>query len=271
LNLGKQALIEHNLDTKISQLLLLDIFGYEKVSPEYYLSLQNVVSPENEKVFKDNLDLVCLNNPVQYVLGYTYFHGNKIMVNSDVLIPRFCTEELVDIAKDLIFKNSFNKVLDLCTGSGAIAISLKKLFKNVSIYASDISIKALSLAINNANLNKVKIDFFESDLLDYFIYNQMQFDLIVCNPPYVEDDYPLDLLVKHEPALALFGGKDGLTYYQNIFLSLSKALTSNGKIIFECGIQQSDKILNIAHNSGYQSLVIKDIENIERFILAWKK
>ena len=220
-----------------------------------------------EKFSEMLADYIIDEIPIEYILGYTHFYGNKIKVNSSVLIPRDETEELVE--KALTYIKPGNKVLDLCTGSGAIAISLKKEMKDIEISASDISRSALSVAKENALENGCDIEFVEGDLIYPFILNNKKFDVIVCNPPYVSKTYEINNIVKHEPSIALFAENDGLENYEIIIKNLSKVLNKDGVILFEIGYDQKDSVFEICekHLNNYEINGYKDISGNDRIVV----
>ena len=206
--------------------------------------------------------------PLQYIINKQNFYGLDLYVNESVLIPRYDTENIVDcIVKD--FEGSKDiSVLDLCTGSGCIAISLKKNgFEKV--FALDISDKALEVAKHNAYIHNADITFIKSDLYKE-LPNDIRFDLIVSNPPYIRtgEIEKLDDEVKDfEPKLALDGGKDGLDFYKKI-LNLSKDfINKNGSLYFEIGYDQAKDVGDIAKKEGYYNIkIIKDLSGKDRGI-----
>lgn len=206
--------------------------------------------------------------PLQYIINKQNFYGLDLYVNESVLIPRYDTENIVDcIVKD--FEGSKDiSVLDLCTGSGCIAISLKKNgFEKV--FALDISDKALEVAKHNAYIHNADITFIKSDLYKE-LPNDIRFDLIVSNPPYIRtgEIEKLDDEVKDfEPKLALDGGKDGLDFYKKI-LNLSKDfINKNGSLYFEIGYDQAKDVVDIAKKEGYYNIkIIKDLSGKDRGI-----
>lgn len=206
--------------------------------------------------------------PLQYIINKQNFYGLDLYVNESVLIPRYDTENIVDcIVKD--FEGSKDiSVLDLCTGSGCIAISLKKNgFKKV--FALDISDKALEVAKHNAYIHNADITFIKSDLYKE-LPNDIRFDLIVSNPPYIRtgEIEKLDDEVKDfEPKLALDGGKDGLDFYKKI-LNLSKDfIIKNGSLYFEIGYDQAKDVVDLAKKEGYYNIkIIKDLSGKDRGI-----
>lgn len=209
--------------------------------------------------------------PIQYITNKQEFMKLKFFVNENVLIPRSDTEILVE---EIIenYKNKEVKILDLCTGSGCIAISLKKYIENSKIYAVDISKDALKVAKQNAIKNGVDIKFIESDIFKNI--NEEKFDIIVSNPPYIKTEVinKLDKEVKKEPFIALDGGKDGLYFYKKIIEEGYKFLNENGKIFFEIGYDQKDEIINIIKNDTRYEVVKtkKDLGNNDRVIVIGK-
>lgn len=201
--------------------------------------------------------------PLQYVLGNTEFYGLTLMVNESVLIPRFDTEILVE--KALPYCNG--KVLDLCTGSGAIALAIKA-NSTASVTASDISEAALSIAKANAKQNNLEVEFIISDL---FSNIQGQFDVIIVNPPYIKtsDISNLHIQVKdYEPMLALDGGADGLVIIKTIINQAHRYLADNGVVFMEIGIGQASDVEALFTRAGYSVEIIKDLNGIDRILKA---
>lgn len=229
-----------------------------------------------KKYVKEDLDIAIKRleqgEPIQYIIGNVNFYGNIIDVNKDVLIPRFETEELVE---KTIFKikNKFNKkinILDLCTGSGCIAITLKKELL-CSVTASDISHNALELAKSNALKNQADIDFIESDL---FKNINDKFDVIISNPPYISYNEGIDELVyNNEPHLALFALNDGLYFYEEILKNISRYLNEKFIIAFEIGYTQADKITLLVNQylDNVNVTVEKDLQERDRFLFIENK
>lgn len=206
--------------------------------------------------------------PVQYVVGHVDFYGNKILVNKDVLIPRFETEELV--SKTIRYlKNNFKepfKIVDLGTGSACIAITLKKHFPNSIVKAVEISPKALKVAKKNAILNKVKIKFYLGDMLKPL---NDKFDCIISNPPYISyDEEIMDIVKNNEPHIALYAKNNGLEYYYAILNNISQYLTTKYLIALEIGHTQATEIIKIIKEKLPNSKieVEKDLQKKERFI-----
>lgn len=212
-------------------------------------------STELEEYFNNNY-------PYQYLIGDVDFCDNKILVNENVLIPRFETEELVYKLVDIINKRNLKnlKVLDLCTGSGCIIISLAKMLSG-EFTAVDVSDKALELAKENAKLNEVNIEFVNKDILKETISGD--YDIIVSNPPYVKYDEEVGDSTKYEPQIALFANNEGLEFYSTIINNY------NAKIFaFEIGCTQKDAVINIAKEKYPQANIYceQDMSGLDRYI-----
>lgn len=244
-----------------------------KKSREYLMiyDTKEITSEEREKYIK-NVKRLIQGEPLQYITGRQEFMKINFLITKDVLIPRPDTEILVEeVIK--ISENIKNPViLDLCTGSGAIAISLAKYIKNVHICAVDISSKALKIAKKNAELNGVKnnIDFIESNLFDKI--KDKKFDIIVSNPPYIETDTikKLSKEVQKEPKIALDGGKDGLDFYRKISNNGYRFLKRQGFLCLEIGYNQKNTVKQILENKKrYVNIrCIKDLCENDRVIIA---
>lgn len=226
---------------------------------------------ESEKKIKDIMSRRLGGEPVAYILGEWEFYSLPFKLNQSVLVPRQDTELLVDNALEAIKNIERPRVLDLCTGSGCVGISVAYNSNDSRIVACDISKDALNVAKYNAKLNKVHHRFMA---LEHDLYNDSKnlgaFDLIVSNPPYIptKDIENLDIDVKnHEPKIALDGGFDGLDFYREICNKYRKNLHPNGVLIFEYGIGQEEEITKIMENFGFSDIKIhKDLCNINRTI-----
>ena len=210
--------------------------------------------------------------PVQYIVGNVNFYGNTINVNKNVLIPRFETELLVDKTIKYI-KNNFKHhvdILDIATGSGCIAITLKKEIDS-TVDASDISEEALKVAKENALNNKVDINFINSDMLTNIT---KKYDIIISNPPYLtkEDDI-MDIVKNNEPEIALYAKDNGLYYYDVILKNIKNNLKDKYLIAFEIGYTQGEVIKNIAikYLDNINVKIEKDYSNKDRFVFIEPK
>lgn len=232
------------------------------------INFDKEISKNEEKIFNKCLNRLKNGEPLQYIVSKASFMGMEFWVNKDVLIPQPDTEVLVEETLKVI--NTFGeknlKALDLCTGSGCIAIALAKYAKNVDIYASDISKKALKVAKeNNRNLVNGQVKFIKSDMFNNI---KDQFDIIVSNPPYIKSDTikELDIQVQKEPKIALDGGEDGIEFYKVIRNNIDNFLNTNGVLLMEIGFDQGKQVQEIFENSQR----IKDLANNDRVII-WRK
>ena len=234
------------------------------------------------KRFNELLALRAAHVPLQHIIGQVCFMNYNFFVNGDVLIPRQDTEVLVEKTYELIveqLKKSDKKsvkILDMCTGSGCIAISLYKMLKEhkndltIEVTASDISEKALETAKKNAKANDAVINFVKSNLFGEF-ENSFDFDFIVSNPPYIEREEIEKLMPEvrdYEPRKALDGGKDGLDFYR-IITKDAKKNTNSFYLIYEIGYNQGEDLKRIFLENGYDEIdIIKDLAGLDRVALA---
>ncbi|MCB0278159.1 MAG: peptide chain release factor N(5)-glutamine methyltransferase [Calditrichaeota bacterium] len=207
--------------------------------------------------------------PLQYILGYTEFYGYPIRLNKNVLIPRPETELLVEQTLERIKNRSDLNVLDIGTGSGCIAIALKKQRPDLNITAIDFSEQAILQAEKNAGKNAVEIRFIQFDFLDRRNWPSLgNFDLFISNPPYVNqsDLQTLEAELSFEPQSALSDFSDGFTFYRAIADFAGNHLNENGLIAMEIGYNQSDELCRIF--SAWQSEVLKDYNSIDRIVIC---
>ena len=231
------------------------------------------VSETNIKKYKDCLNRLIKNEPIQYIIGKQEFYGIEFKVNKNVLIPQPDTETLIEEVIKICNKENKNiSILDLCTGSGAIGIALANNIDNVNIALSDISKEALEIARKNCvNLNK-KINIIESDLFENV---NEKFDIIVSNPPYIKTDVikTLSKEVQNEPKLALDGGKDGLEIYRRIINDAYKYLNKDGYLCLEIGYDQKEKVINLLNISNKYINIYskKDLGGNDRIVICKNK
>ena len=217
-------------------------------------------------------DRLLKGEPYQYVLGYTYFLGNKFYVDKNVLIPRQETEQLVLEIEGFLRKNptfSCNNILDICSGSGVIGISLKTRI-NADVDLSDISKEANIIANKNAELNKTNVNIYESDLFSKLALKK--YDIIVSNPPYIKSKETVDeATLKYEPHLALFASPQTY-FYEEIFKAKDKYLNEKFLLAFEIDEDMEDSLKELINKyfENVSYIFKKDIYNKTRFLLIWK-
>ena len=232
------------------------------------LAFGNTVFPEDKqellnKVIKQKI----AGLPLEYIFNSADFLGRKFYVDERVLIPRPETEELILKAQKKL-KTAPKNILDLCTGSGCIGVSLALNYVAAAVTCSDISAPALEVAKQNAKAHKAKINFIESDL---FANLTGKFDLIISNPPYIkeEDIQTLSPEVKQEPRLAQIGGKEGTEIIEKIIKEASKFLTPGGLLALEIGNKEGQKVLQFFSRDIWQDFILeRDLAGFDRYIFA---
>lgn len=207
--------------------------------------------------------------PIQYILNKAYFCGLPLYVNENVLIPRFDTEVLVEEVLKISKKDKSKRILDICTGSGAIAIALKKLGGFERVDALDISDNALEVAKRNAKELDLDINFLKSDMFSS-LTSEIKYDIIVSNPPYIQSDVvdTLENEVKDfEPRLALDGDVDGMKFYKVIAENYEDYLADNGVLALEIGYDEADDIRALFE--GKNVVIKKDLANLDRVAIIY--
>ncbi|WP_304062655.1 peptide chain release factor N(5)-glutamine methyltransferase [Pedobacter glucosidilyticus] len=227
---------------------------------------------QQKELFDDYLTKLALKQPLQQVLGYTYFYNLKFKVNKHVLIPRPETEELVYMMLQECGKTSNQEILDIGTGSGCIAISLKKNLPTAQVHAIDVSEEALKIAYTNAKENGVEVHFKKDNALALKADDYPKFHIIVSNPPYIalsEKQNMHDNVVNFEPHLALFVEDDApLIFYDKIADFALKNLYPNGLLFFEINQNLAVETQELIQKKGFKAQIIKDLNNNNRFIKA---
>lgn len=220
--------------------------------PRQYLIVYDdqILTLRQEVDYFKSIKRLIEGEPIQHITHQQEFMKLNFFVDENVLIPRPDTEILVEEVIKIAKKTKAKKILDLCTGSGAIAVSLAKYLGDVEITAIDISSKSLQIAIKNAKSNQVedKITFIESDLFSNIPDDK--YDIIVSNPPYIRKDVinTLTKEVQKEPKIALDGGEDGLEFYRKIVCESDKYLKFRGYLCLEIGFDQKNDVINIINN-----------------------
>lgn len=268
----KKIFYDKGLSPEVVKAFLYELCNDEKVN--LYMDLDKEVNPNIMKKFDEGIVRLMDNEPMNYVLGYSYFYGYKMTVNKDVLIPRPETEELVGLILgkyDEFYKGQSINLCDVGTGSGAIGIALKKEENNFNVYASDISEEALEVAKLNCRNNDCEIEYLCGSMLDPYIENGIKVDILVSNPPYIKTTEDVDpSVLDFEPHVALFGGEDGLKFYREIFENAPKMVNDKGFMFFEMGYDQRERLSNLAHSyfPDADVEVFKDINGKDRMLMV---
>ncbi|MBO5910459.1 MAG: peptide chain release factor N(5)-glutamine methyltransferase [Clostridia bacterium] len=242
------------------------IISYELNIPvtDIPFSIQDLTKKQYNSIIK-KVKLRCGRKPVTKIFGKAYFCGYEFYVNKNVLSPRFDTEVLVEQALNYIKPN--DRVLDLCTGSGCVAISIANKI-DAYVEGCDISVKALRVAKKNVKKHDVKVDMYQSNM---FSKVQGKFNVIVSNPPYIETGVvkTLDDEVKfHDPNLALDGGEDGLNFYREIANNVKSYLLDDGVLLLEIGYNQGESVSNIFKDIAKDIKVVKDYNDNDRVVIV---
>lgn len=266
----KQNNIENS--TLKAKILLANILNVKK---EYLLIHSEEEIKQEDKIKYENcIKELIKGKPLQYITNKQEFMGLDFYVDENVLIPQPDTEILVEKAIEIAETTQKNKILDMCTGSGCIAISLAKKINNAQITAVDISNSALNVANKNAINNNVenKIKFINSDMFNNI---EEKFDIIVSNPPYIETETisKLEIEVQNEPHVALDGGIDGLKFYKIIANNAFEYLNENGYLLLEIGYNQQNSVTQLLQDIGKYTNIetIKDLGGNYRVVIARKE
>ena len=271
LKYGKEELIKNNIED--ASIIAKELAEYIFKITRAQLIANNDMEFSKDQTYNyiNSIKKISTGIPIQYITNNQEFMNLNFYVDENVLIPQPDTETLVEEVINE-YKEKKCEILDLCTGSGAIAISLAKYINESNIVASDISMKALQIAKLNAekNLVRKKIEFIESDMFNK-IYKD-DFDIIVSNPPYIKTKVieKLDRQVKNEPYIALDGGADGLKFYKIIIENAYKYIKNEGKVFFEIGYDQKNELINLfKENNHYENIYSKkDLGGNDRIIVA---
>ena len=257
-------------EESLARFLLM--YMLDENSQQFTNNISEQLSKEKEELYFSLIDKhIEKNVPLSHLAGFEYFYDRKFKVTKDVLSPRMETEEL--IYKVIEYIKSINKnnikILDLCTGSGIIGITLRKELesKSLKVVASDISEEALKVAKENAIMNEAEVKFIQSDIFENI---NEKFDIIVSNPPYIayNDKVTMeDNVLNYDPHLALFAEEDGMYFYREIVENSKEYLNKDGMIFFEIGYDQREKILKLANENGFKAEVYKDINGRDRMAI----
>ncbi len=257
-------------EESLARFLLMYIL--DENSQQFTNNISEQLSKEKEELYFSLIDKhIEKNVPLSHLAGFEYFYDRKFKVTKEVLSPRMETEEL--IYKVIEYIKSINKnnikILDLCTGSGIIGITLRKELesKSLEVVASDISEEALKVAKENAIMNEAEVKFIQSDIFENI---NEKFDIIVSNPPYIAYNDKItmeDNVLNYDPHLALFAEEDGMYFYREIVENAKEYLEEDGIVFFEIGYDQREKILKLANENGFKAEVYKDINGRDRMAI----
>ena len=260
---------DNNIEEARSKARRLLAFTLEMSKEQIIIHNKEELTIEQENSYNEYVARIIIGEPIQYIIGKQEFMGIDFKVNPSVLIPQPDTEILVERTIEILKHLKEPKVLDLCTGSGAIAVSIAKYVPNSIIFASDISKQALEIARQNDNENKV--NFVHSNLFENI---DGEFNVIVSNPPYIKTSeiQRLSKEVQNEPLLALDGGQDGLFFYREIIKQAHKYLEEQGYLCIEIGEDQKEQVITLINNCSYYKNIqaFKDLSGHDRVIICEK-
>ena len=247
-----------------------------KEAHNLYMEFEEEMPLDIQSAYEAGIKRLVAGEPLGHVLGFEWFYGYRFKVNEDVLIPRPETEELVAnvlAAYDEYFSNVGNVMaVDIGTGSGAIAISLKKEEPNLHMMATDISEKAVLVAKDNAQENEAIVSFLVGDMLQPLIERDIKVDILISNPPYIpKEEVMEDSVVNYEPHVALFGGEDGLKFYRVIFENAPQVLKEKAMMAFEMGYNQKEALSALAKSYFPEAKieVMKDMNGKNRMLFVY--
>ena len=264
-----------NLDSPRLDAEILLAHVLQKNRVYLYSNFDEPLEKSELNLYHDIIEQRANGKPAAYIIGHKEFFTLKFKVNSNVLIPRPDTETLVTAVSQRLKSKDSAEILDLCTGSGCVALSIINFLPNVSAVLTDISEDVIEIAHENAaNLILLdRIEFFCGDLFEAIKDSPRQFDAIVSNPPYIPSQDILKLsddVKNYEPILALDGGTDGLDFYRRIASESLQYLKSDGFVAVEIGFEQADDVEKIFRSAGFNQVELKkDLSNINRVVLAW--
>ena len=242
---------------------------------DLYLHYEEEMPEDLGRAFDAGMQRILSGEPMNHVLGYSWFYGYKMIVNGDVLIPRPETEELcahVLAQIDHLFPQGTLEAADVGTGSGAIAITLAKEEPRLHMQAMDISEKAIAVAKENAQINDAAVEFLVGDMCQPLIDERAQLDILVSNPPYIPVHEKMERSVTdYEPHVALFGGEDGLFFYRRIFDDCRKVLKPRSMMAFEIGWDEKEGITKLVQEKlpEAQFEILKDMNGKDRILMVY--
>lgn len=271
---AQNRMVEADFGDQAAQVYLLELMNAE--AQNLYMQYEEEMPEELLHTYEAGIARMLQGEPLGHVIGFEWFYGYRFIVNEDVLIPRPETEELVAnilAGYDEFFADSENvTAVDIGTGSGAIAISIKKEEPAISIMGSDISEKAIHMANKNARENNALVPFMVGDMLQPLIDRDLKVDILISNPPYIPQAEKMEAsVVDYEPHVALFGGEDGLKFYRIIFENAKKVLKNRAMMAFEMGWDQKDTMSALveAYFPEARYEIIKDMSGKDRMLFVY--
>lgn len=275
IKLAESRLDDASKDVNVAKVLFYHLA--DKQPNELYLMYDEEVSSELEAKFLAGMEEYYQGKPIQYIKGVENFFGRDFKVNEDVLIPRYETEELVENIlyriDDYFAEYQSITLCDVGTGSGAIATSLALEEPRLKVFATDISLKAVTVAKDNAKNLGANIEFMVGDMLEPLLENEIKVDIFVSNPPYIPQEQEIEAMVKdNEPHVALFGGNDGLYFYRKIFQGVEPLLQERALLAFEMGFDQRE-LMEAALQEYFPNdphEIIKDINGKDRMLFIYR-
>ncbi len=237
---------------------------------------EQTLTSEQDAHFVALVERCAAGEPLAYILGRRAFYDREFIVSPAVLVPRPETEQLLELALDFVrgMGGEDKNVVDVGTGSGALAVTLAANCPQAAVYASDISPDALDIARRNAQMHRVQVQFFQGDLLAPLIAQNLQVDLIMANLPYIaSDEVPTLAVSQHEPLLALDGGADGLDLVRRLLEQAPKVWNPGGLMLLEIGASQGDAASALAKTAFPQAeiQVLKDYAGLDRMVSVYQK
>ena len=275
IKLAESRLDDASKDVNVAKVLFYHLA--DKQPHELYLMYDEEVSSELEAKFLAGMEEYYQGKPIQYIKGVENFFGRDFKVNEDVLIPRYETEELVENIlyriDDYFAEYQSITLCDVGTGSGAIATSLALEEPRLKVFATDISLKAVTVAKDNAKNLGANIEFMVGDMLEPLLENEIKVDIFVSNPPYIPQEQEIEAMVKdNEPHVALFGGNDGLYFYRKIFQGVEPLLQERALLAFEMGFDQRE-LMEAALQEYFPNdphEIIKDINGKDGMLFIYR-
>ena len=271
---SEEMLDEKNKDCNVAKVLFYHLA--HKEPHQLYLMMDEEVDEDLYQAFQEGMQRYMNGEPIQYIKGKETFFSRDFIVNENVLIPRYETEEVVEnilYRIDDYFEDY--QIIDLCdvgTGSGAIAISLALEEPKLKVVATDISEDALDVARLNAKELKAHVEFYQGDMLEPLINRNRKVDIFVSNPPYIPNNQEIESVVKdNEPHVALFGGQDGLYFYRKIFSKVKEVIKDRALLAFEMGFDQRQLMEEAVEyyfpDTPYE--IIKDMSGKDRMLFIY--